>query len=448
MLRCALWTAALTSALTGCQSIQSPFSGMFGGDQDDDVRRLASTDGVKGPIERLVSGRNADQSASLTPAAGREEFDKAEAAFKAKDYKLAERLAKSIAKKYKKSPVREDALFLTAEAQFMQKRYSWAQDGYDQLVKDFPSTRYLETRNKRLFTIARYWLKDPSFITGDDVQLAGFSDDGPKARVQVDPKKQPKRSYDPTRAVPILPNIHDRSRPVFDTEGRALQALRSIWTNDPTGSLADDALMLTASHYLRTKNYLEADHVFTILREEYPKSPHNSHAHLLGGFVKQASYLGPAYDGRPLDQAKQLKESTLRLYPNHPHKQRLLADLEQIEKAKAASDWDMVEFYRRKNNQKAMAVYCREIIKNYPGTPYAKKAEETLAGIPRRLQSPGMPAPPRPLQKLDDEPRLLRVPQFGMPKMPRLSLPEMPWSRRDAANGQPPASDPPGRVRF
>src|SRR5690606_41681136 len=54
----------------------------------------------------------------------------------------------------------------------------------------------------------------------------------------------------------------------------AIQSLKTIWMNDPTGPLADDALMLTATYYLRKGDFLEADHFFTILREEFPKSPH------------------------------------------------------------------------------------------------------------------------------------------------------------------------------
>lgn len=450
VLGCALVAAILGAAPAGCRSVETPFSRWFGAGSEEDIRRLASIDGVKGPLEHLLARRNADGSASLAPAAGRDEYDKAEAAFKAGKFRQAEKQAKAIARKYKKSPVREDALFLIAEAQFRQKKYSWAQDSYDRLVKDFPSTRYLETRNKRLFTIARYWLQDPSYVTEDDVKLTGFSEDRPKARMKVEKAKRRKSSYDPSRAIPIFPNVWDRTRPVFDTEGRALQALRSIWTHDPTGSLADDALMLTASHYLRKHNYVEADHVYTILRDEYPKSPHNEHAYVLGGFVKQASYLGPEYDDRVLDEARQLKESTLRLYPHHPHKKQLLADLTRIEKAKAAGDWEYVKFYRRKGNKKAMAVYCREIIRNYPQTEYAAKARQVLGEMPAHLRSPaaGAVSPRGPLQKPESEPRLLQVPKISLPKLPRLSLPEFPWGRRDGDDVRPGADDPPGRVHL
>src|SRR5690606_10634147 len=129
------------------------------------------------------------------------------------------------------------------------------------------------------------------------------------------PPPSGEQSNDPTRKVPILPNFHDRKRPVFDTNGRALQALKSVWLKDPTGPLADDALMLAASHYVRKGDYIEADHHYTLLREQFPKSPHLQTAFVVGSHVKLMSYQGAPYDGKNLDDAESLKESTLRLFP-------------------------------------------------------------------------------------------------------------------------------------
>ncbi|MFQ5731945.1 MAG: outer membrane protein assembly factor BamD [Planctomycetaceae bacterium] len=406
-----VWAACL---LSGCQTLRSPLDGLFGGkDRDDEIRRMANADDVRGPLQRLLSRRK--KSKSLSPAAGRDEFEAAQKLFEDKKFKQAEKAAKKIAGKYKNSPVREDALFLIAEAQFRQKRYSWAQDSYDLVVKEFPSTRYLETRNKRLFAIARTWLDDPSYATSDNIQLADFNPDG--ARIHAAVKNKTKRGFDLSRSVPIFPNVWDRTRPVFDTDGRALQALKSIWQHDPTGTLADDALMLTASYYLRKGDYVEADHIFSILRDEYPKSRHAENAHVLGSFAKQASYQGPQYDDKVLDVAKELKTRTLRLYPDTPERARLQRDLRQIESAKAAADWEDVRFYQRKNRPVAVKIYCEDIIRDYPDTSYAEKARKVLAamGEPTRRRRTRRPTPEPPRRKT---PRLFRAPKLALPKLP------------------------------
>ena len=85
-------------------------------------------------------------------------------------------MAKKVAKKYKESPVAEEALFLVAEARFARQRYAWAQDGYDELIKQFPSTRYLDQATRRLFTIAQIWLQSPTAVTVDDIQQVNFED--------------------------------------------------------------------------------------------------------------------------------------------------------------------------------------------------------------------------------------------------------------------------------
>jgi outer membrane protein assembly factor BamD (BamD/ComL family) len=433
--------AALTSTalLAGCASLQTPFAGMFGGakSEEEEIRRLTDTSGVKGPLQRLISGGTRAQ--SLAPAAGREEYERALALFKAGKYEAAERMADKVADKYKNSPVREDAIFLTAESQFKQKRYSWAQDSYDLLVKEFPATRYMETRNKRLFNIARYWLQDPQYVTADNVKAAEFNPTGSQKRATVEASPRKAGGFDITRTIPILPNFRDRSRPVFDTEGRALQALKSIWLSDPTGSLADDALMLEASHHMRNGNYLEADRIYTILRDEYSKSPHAENAYVLGAFVKQASYQGPEYDPQVLNDAEQLKKSTLRLYPKHPDRERMLRDLRKIELAKAASDWDMVRFYRRKNRPVSVAVYCRYIIKTYPESEYAARARKLLTEIGEPVD-PGDRRPPV-KKPQTSEPGLFHVPKITLPALPRLSLPGF-GSDKPAPPKTPENSDP------
>jgi tetratricopeptide (TPR) repeat protein len=281
---------------------------------------------------------------------------------------------------------------MIAECQFQRERYSWAQDSYDRLVKEFPGTRYLNTYARRQFEIARFWRQSPESGTALAILPVYFYN----IRGTRPPENAQPTTWDPTRRVPILPNVHDRSRPMFDTNGRALQALKSIWLNDPTGPLADDALMLTASYYLRKGDYLEADRYYSILREEYPKSPHLENAFVLGSHVKLMSYDGPAYDGKALDEARELKASTLRLYPDHPDRERFLEEIRKIDEAKAGHVWEMVEFYQKKNRPRAVAIYCQVLIEKHPDSTYADRARQVLTRLPaEELRALGIAVPGR-----------------------------------------------------
>lgn len=213
-------------------------------------------------------------------------------------------------------------------------------------------------------------------VTGGDVQQVNLEEPGSEtSEIPSDGKNRKTRWA-------LVPNLFDRSRPVFDTENRALEALKSIWLHDPTGPLADDSLMLTASHYLKKGRYMDADRTFGLLREEYPKSPHLKDAFMLGTHVKLMSYQGPRYDATVLNDAGDLKETTMRLFPD-AEQARLKEELKKIEYAKAKREWETVEYWMRRGKPKSAAVYCNLLIENYPTSGFANQARELLAELGR-----------------------------------------------------------------
>lgn len=297
--------------------------------------------------------------------------------------------------------VREDSMYLLAECYFKQERLSDAKEYYELLLKEYPSTRHLNTSTKRLFAIGRTWLGFPEFATSSDVTPVNL--ENPRAT------EVPKKQKPPHSAV-LVPNLTDKSRPAFDTPGSALDALKSIWMYDPRGPLADDALMMTASHYMRVGNYQEADRYFSMLREEYPSSPHLQTSFVLGSHVKLMSYQGASYDDKQLEDARLLKESTLRLYPNLPEKDRVKDELAKIEEARAQRLWEQVQLYGRKNLPKAQIIYAQELVSTYPKSSYAPEARELLAS----LQAPVVVRPSVGTRVLDRLPRLRRATDEGV----------------------------------
>lgn len=399
----------LCSFLGGCVAPLDFFA--FKTDDDDDEETAERLEDEESR-DRILGDSALHRKSRLhrLPKEDREEFEKADQLYNEERYAAAEKAFQSIASRYKRSSntswnpfqaldnkddeeykwtenskyenrqIVEDALFMLAESQYQQKRYAKALDSYNLLVKEFPSTRYLAGYTKRLFAISRYWLDFPEDITAGDVQLAQFNEDGSKGSLTVN--QQPKTgSWDPSRSIPIFPNVWDRTRPAFDTESQALEALRQIWLNDPNGSLADDALMMTASYYLRKENYSEADHYYGLLRDQYPKSTHLENAYVLGSHVKLMSYQGPAYDAQPLIQSQELKEKLLRMSPDHPDRERMQDELRAMKEAEAGPDWEVLHWCYRKREAKAMEIYCKEIIRKYPQTNYASRARKVLAEL-------------------------------------------------------------------
>jgi outer membrane protein assembly factor BamD (BamD/ComL family) len=364
-------------------------------------------DGIMGPTERRLRAadweRRREQMASGGVVyAGFEEFEAARKLYEDGQYRAAETAFRRLARQRESEgknwwirmgevftgrkdsqdtlfgqygdPVHEDALFMTAECQFAQRRYSWAQDSYAALLEKYPSSRHLDDVTWRLFQIARYWLGVPNASetqTETELQLVSHESDGESSVVIEE--------VGGAAGWPLLPNLFDRTRPVFDTEGRAIQALETIWQHDATGPLADDALMLQATYAQRKNDFVEAARLYQLIREQYPDSSHFEDAFLLGSHVTLASYSGAVYDGQSLARARELKEIA-RTFPSLTEEQRarLERELENLKQAEVEREWARVELYLHKNQPASAAVYCNRILNRYPDTEYARRAWQVL----------------------------------------------------------------------
>jgi len=377
-----LMTLCLGS-LSGCRSLRpSDGEGLFAGSN------MLSTDAIRGPIERVLAQEDQDPltAGQKFSDSGRRQVEVARRQFDNRNYAAALKSYDAIAKKYSESAIGEEAWFRIAECNYELKRFPQAQDAYDKLFADYPSTKYVSKASQRLFVIARTWLEvaDPS--SGSTIKTVSQTveiDDAPQTESQ---------SGDPSVKYALVPNFFDKTRPLLDTRGRARKALKSIWLNDPTGPLADDALMLTATYYLKRGNHVEADRYFENLREMYPESPHLEKAFVLGSHAKQMSYQGPYYDNTSLVSARNLKEQTLTLFPNSEDREQVRKDLKVLYLREAQDAWADVELYQQKDNPAAIAIHCRRVIEDFPDTRYAEMARRTLLSLDpkswRRL--PGM----------------------------------------------------------
>lgn len=464
-------TIALTVPVllsTGCQSMWTPpspgswFSSLTGRDSEIDATALRNRDAdsprdvddVIGPLQRQAMKRTASRDISPKDQKDHTALKLAQRAFDDGKYEVAARSFSKIAKKRSRSsfnlfgdsdkdrpafdPIREEALFYLAESQFQRNLLADATSNYQLLVKDYPSTRYMDESTHRLFEISKQWLGVEGFATTDEIRQVNAEDGADKA---------PLSSQQAESRFNVLPNFTDRSKPVFDKGGHALKALKTIWLNDPSGPLADDSLMLAATYHLRNENYREADRLFTILREQFPKSPHLQNAFVLGSHVKLMSYQGAAYDEQLLADSKQLKEQALRLFNDLPEADRMRNELKMIHEAEARREWELAVFYEKKKKPKAVYISCKEIIEKYPTSTYAAKARAKLAELGVNVAGSPQTAPSTiPLRTLDEAPPQAAQPFQRVPEI-RDRLPEQ-QSDQVFQNQQPifdePASQPSG----
>lgn len=287
-------------------------------------------------------------------------FQEADAKFDAKEYSTAMGLYQEAADLAPKSFTEEDALFMIAECYFFQDRYSQAVDAYQRLLKKYNNTRHMDRVSNRLYATATYWR---------DHQLAS-------------------PSYSTT------PNLFDGTRPWFDTGGYAIKTYEAVWITDPTGPMAEHAVMQTANTHFQNEDWAEADDYYTQLRKDFPNSKHVTKALFLGYRAKLMRYQGPGYDPAPLNEADELIETLLRQFNSQlsDEERRLVQEARrEVRAQKAERVWAMGEFYSRKGQYRAARQYYEQLIKQYPDEPeFVRRANERL-----QATADEPPTPPR-----------------------------------------------------
>jgi outer membrane protein assembly factor BamD (BamD/ComL family) len=301
---------------------------------------------LKRRFKKLV-GRGPNESVA------KQALNEADDLFQQKEYAKALKHYRKVIDRWPDSALEEDALWQSAECLFFTDQYPKAEDEYDGLVKKYPNTRYLDRIAQRQFVIAQYWL-----------------------------------ALDGKRHLPLLvPNVIDRSRPLFDTRGRALKAYEHVRLNDPRGPLADDSLMAEANAHFLNREWLDADYFYSLLRTEYPDSEFLMPAHLFALQAKLKAYQGPTYEGGMLDEAEILADQILVQFPDQlstEEEQRVVRSRAEIAAQQALRHWKRAEFYKKGNHYTSARIYYALIARDYPKTMLAQQSRdrlEELAGL-------------------------------------------------------------------
>jgi outer membrane protein assembly factor BamD (BamD/ComL family) len=276
-------------------------------------------------------------------------YDEGHRLFREKKYEEAAKQFATAADRWPDTPLEEDALYWRAESLFFGDRYSGAHDAYDRLLKKYTYSRYLDKAVARQFAIGRYW----------------------------------EQFHAAEPHWPVTPNLTDKTRPWFDTWGHAQKAYEHVRLNDPTGPLADDALMAGANAYFIHGRYEDAAINYDLLRKEYSKSEHQKNAHLLGIESKLRMYQGSMYDGTPLREASDLADQTLiRFGPTlGTDRENLIDAKNRMLAERAERDWAVAQYYEKNRHYGAARYYYMSLIDHYPQTAAAAKAQERLEQI-------------------------------------------------------------------
>ncbi|MGC3969867.1 MAG: tetratricopeptide repeat protein [Pirellulales bacterium] len=143
----------------------------------------------------------------------REAYTAGHTLFQEKKYAEAADKFEEAAERWPDSLMEEDALYMQGESLFFDDQYHASRNAFDTLVKKYENSRHLDRVTARQFAIGRFWDSK-----GKDHAM-------------------------------LAPNFFDKTRPWFDTHGNGLKCYENIRLSDPTGPLADDALMAQSTAY-------------------------------------------------------------------------------------------------------------------------------------------------------------------------------------------------------
>jgi outer membrane protein assembly factor BamD (BamD/ComL family) len=286
-------------------------------------------------------------------------FDEAEVLFRQQKYKEAAEKYTVAYDRWPDSPLEEKALFMAAECYFFTDLYVDADDAYGLLIKKYAATEHLDKVIARRFAIARYW----------------------------------EQAYADHPRNPVRPNVTRKGEPMFDMMGHVFKIYERIRLDDPTGPLADDAIMATANAHFVRGHYEDADYHYSLLRTEYPKSEHQFQAHLLGLRAKLLRYQGPEYEGGPLVEAEELAKQLLVQFPTElgEEKGRIELAQKEIVAQRAMRDYQTAEYYHKNEYYGASKMYYAGIVDKYPETKLAAESKskiESVAGKPDVPEGP------------------------------------------------------------
>ncbi len=288
------------------------------------------------------------------------------------EYAKAEQLYHSVAQDNKAGSANvQEGIFYEAECLRLQGQYPKAADTYNELLTKFATTPYRDQAVQHMFDIANYWLDD----TRQEMEEWQKYKDG-------------KTWY-------FLPHVFnwDKTKPIMDEQGRAVEKLEQVRLNDISGPLADQALFYAGSVAMYNGNWKEADGYFTQIYEHHPNSPLASKAIEYAIMAKNLSTGGPEYDGRKAAEARQLVDAALRNYPelfNDPEKYKFLThQLQGITLQQAAKDYEMADFWERQGHPGSAYFQYGVVCQRYPKTTYADQAAAKMKELAVKMQKTG-----------------------------------------------------------
>ena len=237
-----------------------------------------------------------------------------------------------------KSPLRDRATFLLAEAYYQIGNRILAFYHFDEVMDLYPESRLYTPALQRQYDIANAYLE-------------GY-----------------KRRF--------------LRMPILSAEDEAIEMLFRIQTRSPGSPLAEKALIRTADYYYATRQYDLAADTYAAYVAGYPRSPLVPRCKLRQAYSTLAQFRGTRFDATNLvDARRQILELTA-TNPEVAEGENLSSVVTRIDSALARKLFQTGDFYRRTKQPRAAAYTWMVLKQSYPSSPESAEADQRLERLP------------------------------------------------------------------
>jgi outer membrane assembly lipoprotein YfiO len=246
-------------------------------------------------------------------------------------------------KREQNSPLRDRALYLLGLANYQYGDRIRSFYNFDELMDKHPDSKYFYPALERQYAIA------DAFLTGYKRRFIGLA--------------------------------------LLSAEDEAVEMLFRIQQRSPGSPLAEKALKRTGDYYYADAQYDLAADAYQAFIDRYRRSPEIPQVRLRKAFAELAQFRGTRFDPTPVINARTSLEELAIDYPALAQQENVGAVIDRIDAALARKVYQNAQFYERTNEPRAAAYNYQYLIKNYPRSAEAQRAQADLARLPESARA-------------------------------------------------------------
>ena len=163
-----------------------------------------------------------------------------------------------------------------------------------------------------------------------------------------------------------------------------VKILERIPERRPSSLLAERSLMLLGDYYLAKKKYDEAVYAYDQLIVSYSSSAFIREARLQAAKAYLGKFNGAGFDPAPLVEAKERLLEYQALYGANAQSSEVEPMLAKIEELQASRVYEIGRFYQRTGKKDSARVTFERVIRGWPNTEWAAKAQNKLKKLGRK----------------------------------------------------------------